>query len=69
MNYTIQCTDTVSGQVGCFGFDTAEYLAADKPLQFKALTPVFPSLVELFTWARAEGVTLECRIVNWGHPA
>lgn len=69
LNYTIQCTDVLSGNVGCFGFDTEEYLSADRPLQFKAKTPVFPNLVSLFAWAKENDVELFCNIVNWGTPA
>ena len=66
MNYTIQCTDIVSGKTGCFGFDTKEYLAADKALQFKAKTPVFENLVELFAWAKRNNFELLFEIVDWG---
>lgn len=69
MYYAIQCTDITTGQTGCFGFDPAEYLAADKPLQFKAITPVFPDQVELFRWAKAEGIDLEFKPVTWSKPA
>ena len=65
MNYAIQCTDTASGETGCFGFDTEEYLQADKRLQFKAKTPVFSSLDDLFNWARENGVELFCVPVVW----
>lgn len=65
LNYAIQCTDIVSGKTGSFAFDTTTYLAADKPLQFRAVSPVFPSLVELFAWAKAEEVDLFMTPVNW----
>lgn len=65
MNYAIQCTDTVTGKKGTFGFDTAEYLAADKPLQFKAMTPVFNGMQGLCAWARVNDVDLFIVPVSW----
>lgn len=38
MNYTIQCTDVVSGETGCFLFDTAHWQETG---EFKAVSPVF----------------------------
>lgn len=69
MNYAIGCTDTVSGKVGCFGFDTDEYMSSTGPLQFVARTPVFPGLCELFVWAKQNDVELFCRPVIWGELA
>lgn len=66
LNYAIQCTDTVSGEKGTFGFDTEEYLAADRPFQFKAKTPVFDNLQDLFKWSKQNGVELFCAPVIWG---
>lgn len=63
LNYAIQCTDVISGKTGTFAFDTKEYLAADKPLQFEAKSPVFNSVAELFAWAKANNVKLETRPV------
>jgi hypothetical protein len=65
MNYAIQCTDTISGQVGCFGFDTQKYMNADSALQFKAKTPIFTSVDKLFDWAEENGVDLFCEMANW----
>ena len=58
LNYAIQCTDVISGKTGTFAFDTKEYLAADKPLQFKAKSPVFDGLPGLFAWAKENNVAL-----------
>ncbi|MBK8772955.1 MAG: hypothetical protein IPM06_21335 [Rhizobiales bacterium] len=66
MNYAIQCTDIITGEKGDFAFDTAEYLAADAPLQFRAKSPIFQNLDQLFTWAKENKVGLFCRPVNWG---
>jgi hypothetical protein len=66
MNYAIQCTDTLTGLKGCFGFDTNEYMAADAPLQFKARTPIFDSLSALFVWVNNEGIDLYMYPVVWG---
>lgn len=40
-NYTVQCTDTTSGIVGCFLFDTMHWQQTG---EFKAITPVYPNL-------------------------
>lgn len=45
MNYTIQCRDATTGQVGCFLFDTAYW---QKTGEFIALSPVFANLVEFY---------------------
>ena len=66
MNYAIGCTDTISGKVGCFGFNTDEYMSADKALQFRAKTPVFPRLDDLFIWAKENKIDLFCYPVTWG---
>lgn len=66
LNYAIQCTDTVSGKKGSFGFNSEEYLSADRPLQFIARTPVFPGLVELFAWSKENSVDLESVPCDWG---
>ncbi len=65
LNYAIQCTDIVSGQTGDFAFDTDEYLSADKPLQFKAKTPVFHGLQELFDYCKKNDIAIFCEMVNW----
>jgi len=43
----IQCTDRVSGSVGCFIYPE------DKP--FEAHSPVFDGLVELYDWLKSNG--------------
>lgn len=65
MNYCIQCTDIVSGKVGSFAYDIEQYLRADKPGQFAAISPVFGGLVELFAWAKANKVDLFFKPVCW----
>lgn len=52
MNYTIQCTDVTSGEVGCFLFDIPHWQATG---EFKAASPVFPNLTEFYAWNRANG--------------
>lgn len=44
--YCIQCKDVTTGQIGDFIHESGT---------FKALSPVFRSLPELFTWAAANG--------------
>lgn len=56
MNYTIQCTDVVSGETGCFLFDTAHWQETG---EFKAVSPVFPGLSEFFAWDNAQGARRE----------
>lgn len=51
-NYTVQCTDVTSATKGCFLFDTDHWI---KTGEFKAISPVFPSLVEFFQWDMANG--------------
>jgi hypothetical protein len=65
MNYCIQCRDTISGKTGCFTYDEFEYLSSDKPLQFKALSPVFNNIVLLFAWAKANSIELDYKPVSW----
>lgn len=65
LNYAIQCTDTLSGVTGSFGFDAKEYLNADGPLGFKARTPVFSNLMLLFGWARENNVELVFEPIDW----
>lgn len=50
-NYTMGCTDCDSGKVGCFIFDLEHYRTTGK---FKALTPVYPDLVEFFANTKSE---------------
>lgn len=65
MNYAIQSTDVVSGKVGSFGFDTKEYLCADKAMQFRALTPVFEDFGALLLWASQNNVVFVYESVYW----
>jgi hypothetical protein len=51
-NYTIQCVDVASGQTGCFLFDETHWQVTG---EFKAVSPVFPGLVEFFAWCHANG--------------
>jgi len=44
-NYTTQCLDVTSGQTGCFLFDTEHW---QKTGELKAISPVYPSLVEFY---------------------
>jgi hypothetical protein len=50
-NYTIQCRDILSGETGCFLFDTDHW---QRTGEFKATSPVFPSLPELYANTRRE---------------
>lgn len=56
MNYTMQCTDAISGEVGCFFFDIPHWVSTE---EFKATSPVFSELSEFFKWAKAEGLQIE----------
>lgn len=51
--YCIQCTDRISGEVGSFAYFE----------NFRALSPVFTSLVILFAWADAEGYELQMEVL------
>ena len=51
-NYTVHCTDVTSGKVGCFIFDVPHW---QKTGEFKALSPVFGSLKDFFTWCADNG--------------
>lgn len=46
-NYTVQCRDEVSGQTGCFLFDTAHW---QRTGEFRALSEVFPDLYTFYRW-------------------
>lgn len=48
LSYCIQCKDAISGNTGTFAY------RADAP-KFTALSPVFPSLVEFYQWAKELG--------------
>ena len=52
MNYTVQCTDVVSGQLGCFLFDTEHWQNTG---EFKAISPVCSNLIEFYKWDNANG--------------
>jgi hypothetical protein len=58
MRYCTQCTDVASETVGCFGYDELRYWAAKEggKVEFFAITPVFPSLYEMFAWMREKGI-------------
>ncbi len=51
-NYTVQCTDVDSGKKGCFLFDTDHWVRTG---EFKAISPIFPGLVEFYKWDRDNG--------------
>jgi len=55
MTYTVQCEDETTGSVGCFVFDRLHFMSTGK---FKATSPIFSSLAELFTWDRKNGTAL-----------
>lgn len=44
-NYTVQCRDEISGDTGCFLFDTARWEQGGK---FYAVSPVFTDLVAFY---------------------
>lgn len=52
IKYCIQCTDKLSGKVGCFAYDIEAYERGEGR---KAISEVFPSSSELFLWAKKEG--------------
>lgn len=45
-NFTIQCTDTITGLIGCFVFDIERYAQEGK---FYATSPIYPSLDALYS--------------------
>lgn len=51
-NYTVQCRDVVSGNTGCFLFDTEHW---QKTGEFKAISPVFYNLAAFYKWDMANG--------------
>lgn len=51
-NYTVQCLDVDSGIVGCFIFDAAHWQLTG---EFRAISPVFPSLGEFYEWDNENG--------------
>lgn len=52
MNYTVQCTDCTTGQLGCFLFDTEHW---QRTGQFRPIGPVFYGLTEFYEWDNANG--------------
>lgn len=56
MHYCIQCTDDRTGKVGTFGFTHGRYV--NGKVRYNSLTPVFPSLVELFHYCRENNIEL-----------
>lgn len=56
IQYCIQCTDKISGKVGCFAYDIA---AKERGEGHKAISEVFPSGIEFFAWAKSEGYQSE----------
>ena len=57
MNYTIQCTDQNSGEVGCFLFDESKFTETGK---FYAISPVFKSMIEFFEWDNKNPQRIGC---------
>lgn len=51
-NYAIQCRDVASGETGDFLFDTDHW---QRTGEFKAISPVFKGLAELFEWDDQNG--------------
>lgn len=52
IQYCVQCTDRISGKVGCFAYDIAAEANGEG---FKAISEVFPSLTEFYDWADSQG--------------
>jgi hypothetical protein len=52
-----QCTDDRTGQLGSFGFTHGRRI--DGRMRFYSLTPVFDSLVGLFTYCRENNIELD----------
>lgn len=52
IKYCIQCTDKLSGKVGCFAYDIEAY---ERGEGLKAISEVFPSGIEFYKWADSEG--------------
>ncbi len=50
-----QCTDGLSGKIGCFTFDKEQ---ANKDGYFKATSPVFADTYEFFRWCEEQGIKL-----------
>lgn len=52
MNYTMGCRDIDSGKTGCFLFDIDRYRRYG---DFRAISDVFPDVLQLFEWSRSNG--------------
>ena len=53
-NYTIQCVDVTTGDIGCFLFDIPHWR---KTGEFKAISPVFACLTQFFLWDNENGMS------------
>ncbi len=60
-NYTVQCTDVTTGEIGCFLFDTEHW---QKTGEFKAISPVFKCLVDFYAYDRENGNAREDRYLE-----
>ena len=56
MNYCIQCKDVNTQQTGDFAFDLIHWQETG---EFKAISPVFFGLVDLFAWAKKSNFELK----------
>jgi hypothetical protein len=54
LHYCCQCTDKTTGKTGCFAYDAKKHIPGER---FEAISPIFPSLVEFFSYARKLGYT------------
>jgi hypothetical protein len=52
-NYTIQCTDAISGTVGCFLYDVDKWATTGK---FFAVAPVYRDLMDFFQATKPEDI-------------
>lgn len=50
-NYTIQCTDKISGKKGCFFFDIEHWKETG---EFLAIGPVYPDLESFYSKGETE---------------
>lgn len=58
-SYTIQCTDAISGEIGCFIYDKAQ---KNKDGVFKATSPVFSDLALFFQYCNENNIELERKL-------
>ncbi len=63
--YTVQCRDASSQAIGDFVFDRGQ---AEREGVFRAVSPIFKSLMDLFRWARENGVALDHNPFNFPAP-